>query len=98
MVAGIAIGRPVDLVWPAAPASAAAPGAAPRFGGAPAAGAAAAPSVPAAGIPAAPAGRSGNDSGVRATALDPVLANRLADEVIRRIDYRARIERERRGL
>jgi hypothetical protein len=101
-MAAIAIGRPVDLVWPAAAASAAAPGAAPRFGSAPAVGAASAPSMPAAGGATArgpaPAGRSGNDSVVRATALDPVLANRLADEVIRRIDHRARIERERRGL
>ncbi len=95
--AAIAIGRPVDLVWPAAPASAAAPGFAPGFGSAPAVGAASAPSMPAAGVPA-PSGRSGNDGGMRATALDPVLANRLAEEVIRRIDHRARIERERRGL
>jgi hypothetical protein len=34
----------------------------------------------------------------RAVALDPALAERLADDVIRRIDRRARIERERRGL
>ena len=34
---------------------------------------------------------------VCATALDPALADRLADDVIRRIDRRARIERERRG-
>jgi hypothetical protein len=95
--AGIAIGRSVDLVWPAAAASAAAPGAVPRVGSAPALGGAPAPSMPAAAMPA-PSGRSGKDSAVCATALDPVLANRLADEVIRRIDYRARIERERRGL
>jgi hypothetical protein len=35
---------------------------------------------------------------VCATALDPALADRFADDVIRRIDRRARIERERRGL
>jgi hypothetical protein len=35
---------------------------------------------------------------VRATDLDPVVADRLAEDVIRRIDRRARIERERRGL
>jgi hypothetical protein len=35
---------------------------------------------------------------VCATALDPVLANRLAEEVIRRIERTARIERERQGL
>ena len=34
---------------------------------------------------------------VCATALDPVLAQHLLDDVIRRIDLRARIERERRG-
>jgi hypothetical protein len=34
---------------------------------------------------------------VCATALDPALAARFADDVIRRIDRRARIERERRG-
>jgi hypothetical protein len=34
---------------------------------------------------------------VCATALDPALADRFADDVIRRIDRRARIERERRG-
>lgn len=34
---------------------------------------------------------------VCATTLDPMLADRLADDVIRRIDRRARIERERRG-
>jgi len=32
------------------------------------------------------------------TALDPSLADRLAEDVIRRIERRARIERERRGL
>jgi hypothetical protein len=35
---------------------------------------------------------------VCATALDPMLADHLADDVIRRIERRARIERERRGL
>jgi hypothetical protein len=34
---------------------------------------------------------------VRAAALEPGLAERLADDVIRRIDRRARIERERNG-
>ncbi|WP_460730628.1 hypothetical protein [Lysobacter rhizosphaerae] len=33
-----------------------------------------------------------------APAFDPSLADRLADEVIHRIERRARIERERRGL
>jgi hypothetical protein len=35
---------------------------------------------------------------IRAQVLDPALVERLADDVIRRIDRRARIERERRGL
>lgn len=35
---------------------------------------------------------------VRATELEPGLASRLADDVIRRIDRRARIERERQGM
>ena len=35
---------------------------------------------------------------VRATSLDPALVDRLADDVIRRVERRARIERERRGL
>jgi hypothetical protein len=48
--------------------------------------------------PPAAAGRSRDAAVVCATALDPALANRLADDVIRRIDRRARIERERRGL
>jgi hypothetical protein len=30
--------------------------------------------------------------------LDPALVERMTDDVIRRIDYRMRIERERRGL
>ena len=35
---------------------------------------------------------------VRAQVLDPALVERLTDDVIRRIERRARIERERRGL
>lgn len=35
---------------------------------------------------------------LRAYTLDPVFADRLAEDVIRRIDRRLRIERERRGL
>jgi hypothetical protein len=42
--------------------------------------------------------RANDNAVVCATALDPVLADRLADDVIRRIERRARIERERRGL
>lgn len=43
-------------------------------------------------------GRTTAKAVVCATALDPALADRLTDDVIRRIDRRARIERERRGL
>ncbi len=43
-------------------------------------------------------GRTTTKAVVCATALDPALADRLTDDVIRRIDRRARIERERRGL
>ena len=43
------------------------------------------------------AGRKSDNTDVCATALDPTLAQRFADDVIRRIDRRARIERERRG-
>lgn len=35
---------------------------------------------------------------VRANLLDPAIADRLADDVIRRVEKRMRIERERRGL
>jgi hypothetical protein len=86
--------RSVELVWLAGPAGAVAPGV--GFGTAAPAQAASAPSLPAAAPPAA-SNAGSKDAVMRATALDPVLANRLADEVIRRIDQRARIERERRG-
>jgi hypothetical protein len=53
--------------------------------------------------PAAPAFDAGPALAVRAPdrqalALDPAFTEKLADDVIRRIDRRARIERERRGL
>lgn len=35
---------------------------------------------------------------LRATVLDPALADRLVDDVVRRVEKRLRIERERRGL
>lgn len=41
---------------------------------------------------------SGPGAPVTATALDPALAERVADDVVRRIEKRMRIERERRGL
>jgi hypothetical protein len=43
--------------------------------------------LPAASAPAA-----------RITALDPALVDRLTDDVIRRVERRVRIERERRGI
>lgn len=90
--------RPVDLVWLASPASSATPGDTPRFGTTSAAGASSARSIPAAAQVPAASSRAGDITVVHATTLDPVLADRLAAEVMRRIDYRARIERERRGL
>jgi hypothetical protein len=96
--ANSAVRRPLDLVWPASAASAAAPGHAQRVG---AAGGGDLPCARAMqAIAQAPAAISPPrvSSVVRADALDPVLANRLADEVMRRIDHRARIARERRGL
>jgi len=42
--------------------------------------------------------RVGGASMVQKTTLDPVLLNRLTDDVIRRVEQRVRIERERRGL
>ncbi|MDM0116701.1 hypothetical protein QTI66_31680 [Variovorax sp. J22R133] len=93
--------RPVDLVWRA------------RSGASSAAGDASLPSTsretfrrsmaraPAAhSTPVAAdtsAAQPSTTSAVCATTLDPALANRLADDIIRRIDQRARIERERHG-
>jgi hypothetical protein len=88
--------RSVDLVWRASADSAAASGAVSR-----AAMSYSAPSMnatPTSTSPPAATGRSRDTAVVCATALEPALANRLADDVIRRIDRRARIERERRGL
>lgn len=93
----IAMRRPADLVWLAGPTSFAPPGDTPRSRTGSGALASSAQSKAAAQVPTASSG-TGDNTVVRAAALDPVLANRLADEVIRRIDYRARIERERRGL
>jgi hypothetical protein len=88
--------RPVDLVWRTSEsaASTASDAARPpaRYASVPAP---ARPIPPPS--PAATANTSRNATVVCATTLDPALANRLADDVIRRIDQRARIERERRG-
>jgi hypothetical protein len=48
--------------------------------------------------PGPSASRASDKAVVCATVLDPVLADRFADEVIRRMERRMRIERERRGL
>ena len=50
-------------------------------------------------LPGAPARRSGPaGAAAPATALDPGVAERLAQDVMRRIERNLRIERERRGL
>lgn len=94
----IAMRRPVDFVWRASPASSAPSGDTPRFGTTSAAGAPSTRSTQAFAQVPTTSSHTSDNAVVRATVLDPVLANRLADEVIRRIDRRARIERERRGL
>lgn len=84
---------PVDLVWraPSDPSSTSS--------------AHAARARPAGTVAATPllqtppaASRTSEQTIVRAAALEPGLAERLADDVIRRIDRRARIERERKGM
>lgn len=87
--------RPVELVWAASAAGGAAPAGSRHRHDAVVTPAPAMPATPAAGAAHFVAGHDG--ATVRATALDPLLASRLADEVMRRIDQRARIERERRG-
>lgn len=98
IVPNIAMRRPVDLVWPDSPGGSEAPGDTQRFGTASTPGAAPARPIPAPAQPATAPSRTSGNTVVCATALDPALAGRLADEVIRRLDHRARIERERRGL
>jgi hypothetical protein len=89
----LAMKRPVDLVWRANTNATMTADAAPRSS------TTSASSVRSAGaaVPSSPASRP-DAKVVCATALDPALADRFADDVIRRIDRRARIERERRGL
>ncbi len=43
-------------------------------------------------------GRTGRATAMQGETIDPILLNRLADDVIRRVEQRIRIERERRGL
>ncbi len=83
---------PVDLVWRAPPDRSA--GTLQSTGARPAHGSAAAPP------PQTPStvSRTTEQTIVRAAALEPGLADRLTDDVIRRIDRRARIERERKGM
>ena len=43
-------------------------------------------------------GRTGRAAVMQGETIDPILLNRLTDDVIRRVEQRIRIERERRGL
>lgn len=43
-------------------------------------------------------GHTGRPTVVQGGTIDPILLNRLTDDVIRRVEQRVRIERERRGL
>ena len=50
-------------------------------------------------VPGAPLRRAGQAAGAAPVmALDPVIAERLAQDIMRRIERNLRIERERRGL
>jgi hypothetical protein len=88
----VPLARPVELVWRAHGSAA--------TGGAvsPAATMSASPSHATRAFTSATPPVKSERSVVWATAFDPALAERFADDVIRRIDRRARIERERRGL
>jgi hypothetical protein len=55
-------------------------------------------SAPASAIPAVMAAGSARAARVQISDLDPRLVDRLTDDVIRRVERRVRIERERRGL
>lgn len=92
-----AMRRAVDLVWRANPSSSAVAESLPQSGAPTAMPASSARSTLASAHGPTPASRTSDKTVVCASALDPVLADRLADDVIRRIDRRARIERERRG-
>lgn len=87
--------RAVDLVWRSNSTAAATIDSLPRSAATSVPAASYARSTPAAAL--TPPGRKVDETAVRASALDPVLVDRLADDVIRRIDRRARIERERWG-
>jgi hypothetical protein len=90
-----AMNRPVDLVWRSNTTATTMVDNASRSATTSTSSASYARSAPAAAF--TPPGRRVDETVVHASALDPVLADRLAEDVIRRIDRRARIERERRG-
>jgi hypothetical protein len=95
---GLAMSRAVDLAWRTGPGGASVAVNLPRHGASPSMPGSPAQSTPAAAPALAAAPRTNGKLVVCATALDPTLAVRVAEDVIRRIDHRVRIERERRGL
>lgn len=97
-VSSIAMRRPVDLVWLVSPTNSASTRETPHIGATSAAGTSSARSTQDIAREPTVSSHASDNTGVHATSLDSVAASRLADEVIRRIDRRARIERERRGL
>jgi len=91
--------RQPELVWRAPAAASTAPDARPvATARTPSAAIDATSPRPASAGIEAPVDAARVHAAVRAQVLDPALAERLADDVIRRIEHRARIERERRGL
>jgi hypothetical protein len=89
--------RPAELVWAAAAGAANAPASPFTTRGASHAVATPAPATPAS-VRAETAVTSRAQQPSRTTVLDPALVDRLADDVIKRVERRIRIERERRGL
>ncbi|WP_354098720.1 hypothetical protein [Bradyrhizobium sp. S3.2.12] len=98
LVPGLAMSRAVELAWRAGSGGAGVAGNLPRPGASPSMPGSPAQSTPAAAPALTATPRTNSKPAVCATALDPTLAVRLAEDVIRRIDHRVRIERERRGL
>jgi hypothetical protein len=95
----VRLGRLAELVWRAAPQppmSVADEG--PRVDLPASSHQAPARSFPGPETAAAPPPRAARVAAPQVMSLDPGLLDRLADDVIRRIEKRARIERERRGL
>jgi hypothetical protein len=98
-VSEVSVNRGLDLVWrgPMAIAPAAFDGAAPQHS-------VTALAALSTSMDPAPAAATAQDAprrerdALRALALDPAVADRLADDVIRRVERRIRIERERRGI